>query len=105
MSPRPVELTLDDLVSKFERVELAASTSARATRAASSRRVSLGRNGPTAAIGNARWTGVRLKDVLDSAGVNAGAVAVRCNGLETGLLPATPNFKRSIAIDQRGTAR
>ena len=26
------------------------------------------------AMGNARWTGVRLKDVLDRAGVKAGAV-------------------------------
>ena len=35
------------------------------------------------AMGNARWTGVRLRDVLDRAGVKAGAVAVRCNGLDS----------------------
>ena len=29
------------------------------------------------AMGNARWTGVRLRDVLDRAGVKSGAVAVR----------------------------
>ncbi len=32
------------------------------------------------AMGNAKWTGVRLRDVLDAAGVKAGAVAVRFNG-------------------------
>ena len=31
-------------------------------------------------MGNARWTGVRLKDVLDKAGIKAGAVAVRFSG-------------------------
>src|SRR5215813_15586135 len=36
------------------------------------------RNG---AMGNARWTGVPLRDVLDRAGVKAGAIAVRCSGL------------------------
>ena len=34
------------------------------------------------AMGNAKWTGVRLRDVLDRAGVKAGAVAVRFNGLD-----------------------
>src|SRR6202011_3873420 len=34
------------------------------------------------AMGNARWTGVRLKDVLDRADVKAGAVQVRFNGLD-----------------------
>jgi hypothetical protein len=33
-------------------------------------------------MGNARWTGVRLKDVLDRADVKAGAVQVRFNGLD-----------------------
>ncbi len=96
---KTVELTLDDLASKFERVELAAVNQCSGnSRGFFAPRVA-GAQWANGAMGNARWTGVRLKDVLDSAGVNAGAVAVRCNGLETGLLPATPNFKRSIAID------
>ena len=96
---KTIELTLDDLVSKFERVELAAVNQCSGnSRGFFAPRVA-GAQWANGAMGNARWTGVRLKDVLDSAGVNAGAVAVRCNGLETGLLQATPNFKRSIAID------
>ena len=39
------------------------------------------------AMGNARWTGVRLKDVLDRVGVKAGAVQVRFNGLDEPVLP------------------
>src|SRR5450631_682210 len=34
------------------------------------------------AMGNARWTGVRLKDVLNKAGVKPGAVGVRMQGLD-----------------------
>ena len=34
------------------------------------------------AMGNALWTGVSLKDVLDKAGVKAGAVQVRFKGLD-----------------------
>jgi DMSO/TMAO reductase YedYZ molybdopterin-dependent catalytic subunit len=51
------------------------------------------------AMGNARWTGVRLKDVLDRAGVKAGAIAVRFNGLDEPVLPDAPDFMKSLAID------
>jgi DMSO/TMAO reductase YedYZ molybdopterin-dependent catalytic subunit len=50
-------------------------------------------------MGNARWRGVRLKDVLDRAGVAAGALQVRFRGLDTGVLPQTPDFMKSLAID------
>jgi DMSO/TMAO reductase YedYZ molybdopterin-dependent catalytic subunit len=42
---------------------------------------------------------IKLKDLLDYAGVRAGAVQVRFGGLETGVIPQTPNFKKSLAID------
>ncbi|MBO0757468.1 MAG: molybdopterin-dependent oxidoreductase [Bradyrhizobiaceae bacterium] len=51
------------------------------------------------AMGNARWTGVRLKDVLDRAGVKAGAVQVRFNGLDQPDVPDGPDFMKSLAID------
>ena len=51
------------------------------------------------AMGNARWTGVRLRDVLDRAGVKAGAVAVRFNGLEVPVTDGAPDFLKSLAID------
>jgi DMSO/TMAO reductase YedYZ molybdopterin-dependent catalytic subunit len=51
------------------------------------------------AMGNARWTGVRLKDVLDRAGVKAGAVQVRFNGLDEPVVPNGPDFMKSLAID------
>jgi DMSO/TMAO reductase YedYZ molybdopterin-dependent catalytic subunit len=51
------------------------------------------------AMGNARWTGVRLKDLLDRAGVKAGAVQVRFNGLDEPVLPEAPDFMKSLSID------
>ena len=51
------------------------------------------------AMGNARWTGVRLRDVLDRAGVKTGAVAVRFNGLEVPVTDGAPDFLKSLAID------
>lgn len=51
------------------------------------------------AMGNARWTGVLLKDVLDRAGVKPGAVQVRFNGLDEPVVPDAPDFRKSLDID------
>jgi DMSO/TMAO reductase YedYZ molybdopterin-dependent catalytic subunit len=51
------------------------------------------------AMGNALWTGVRLKDVLDKAGVKPGAVQVRFKGLEEPVVADAPAFMKSLDID------
>lgn len=51
------------------------------------------------AMGNALWTGVRLKDVLDMAGIAPGALAVRFNGLDQPLVPDAPDYRKSLALD------
>ncbi|GJE58035.1 SorA family sulfite dehydrogenase catalytic subunit [Methylobacterium trifolii] len=51
------------------------------------------------AMGNARWTGVPLKAVLDRAGVKAGAVQVSFEGLDGPVLPETPDFAKALEID------
>ncbi len=51
------------------------------------------------AMGNARWMGVRLRDVLDQAGVLADAVAVRFGGLDGLTVPGAPRFEKALAID------
>lgn len=51
------------------------------------------------AMGNARWTGVRLRDVLDRSGVKAGAIQVRFNGLDEPVVPDAPDFMKSLEID------
>jgi DMSO/TMAO reductase YedYZ molybdopterin-dependent catalytic subunit len=51
------------------------------------------------AMGNALWTGVRLKDVLDKAGVKPGAVQVRIKGVEEPVVPEAPHFMKSLEIE------
>ena len=51
------------------------------------------------AMGNAKWTGVRLRDVLDRAGVKSGAMAVRFNGLDQPVIDGAPDFMKSLSID------
>jgi DMSO/TMAO reductase YedYZ molybdopterin-dependent catalytic subunit len=51
------------------------------------------------AMGNALWKGVRLKDILDRAGLRSDAKQVQFNGLERPVLPATPDFKKSLDVD------
>lgn len=51
------------------------------------------------AMGNARWTGVSLKSVLEKAGVQAGAKQVVFGGLDGPVLPKTPDFAKSLDID------
>ncbi|MBN8889039.1 MAG: oxidase [Acetobacteraceae bacterium SCN 69-10] len=54
----------------------------------------------TGAMGCARWTGVRLKDVLNRAGVKAGALEVILHGADGPVLPATPDFAKSIPMQR-----
>jgi DMSO/TMAO reductase YedYZ molybdopterin-dependent catalytic subunit len=51
------------------------------------------------AMGNARWIGVRLRDVLDRAGVKSVAVAARFKGLDEALIESAPTFMKSLDID------
>jgi hypothetical protein len=51
------------------------------------------------AMGCARWRGVRLKDVLQAAGLAASAKQVLFNGLDTPLLPQTPDFIKAVDLE------
>ena len=47
-------------------------------------------------MGNARWTGVRLRDLLARAGLRAGAQQVVFDGLDDAPLPGTPDFVKVL---------
>ncbi|MCB5426393.1 molybdopterin-dependent oxidoreductase [Altererythrobacter sp. CC-YST694] len=51
------------------------------------------------AMGNARWTGVPLRAVLDRAGLRAGAVQVAFKGLDKAPLKAIPDYEKALDID------
>ncbi len=52
------------------------------------------------AMGNVTWTGARLKDVLNTAGIKAGTVEVSFDGLDRPPLPTVPDFVKSLHIDK-----
>ncbi|MEI9983373.1 MAG: molybdopterin-dependent oxidoreductase [Aliidongia sp.] len=51
------------------------------------------------AMGNAKWLGVPLRDVLDRAGVKPGAVQVRFKGLDQPVVDEAPTLMKSLDID------
>jgi DMSO/TMAO reductase YedYZ molybdopterin-dependent catalytic subunit len=53
----------------------------------------------TGAVGNARWTGVRLSDVLNKAGCKASAKEVLFNGADVPI-GTMPDFIRSISVQK-----
>ena len=52
------------------------------------------------AMGQASWTGVRLRDLLERAGVPGDAKHVQLEGADAPPKPSTPLFHRSIPIDR-----
>lgn len=51
------------------------------------------------AMGNARWTGVPLKQVLEKAGLKAGSVQVAFNGLDMPPMGDGPDFIKALNVD------
>ena len=96
---REIELSLDQVLHGFERIEYTAVNQC----SGNSRGLFVppvpGAQWAHGAMGNARWTGVRLRDVLAKAGLKAGAVDVRFAGLDEALLPDAPKFRKSLAAD------
>jgi DMSO/TMAO reductase YedYZ molybdopterin-dependent catalytic subunit len=95
---KPLSLTLEQLMA-LPQVDVAAVNQCSGnSRGFFEPRVAGGEWG-NGAMGNARWTGVRLKDVLDRAGVKPGAVQVRFNGLDEPVVADGPDFMKSLAVD------
>jgi sulfite dehydrogenase (cytochrome) subunit A len=95
----PLSLSVTELRSGFEPVELAAVNQCSGnSRAFFEPRVAGGQIG-NGAMGNARWKGVPLKALLAKAGVQAGAVQVSFQGLDRPVLPETPIFIKALDLD------
>jgi DMSO/TMAO reductase YedYZ molybdopterin-dependent catalytic subunit len=50
------------------------------------------------AMGCARWKGVRLKDLLDKAGLKKEAIEISVNGADSGVTDRTPDFIKSVPV-------
>ncbi|MGH8240108.1 MAG: molybdopterin-dependent oxidoreductase [Steroidobacteraceae bacterium] len=96
---RTLELLLDDLKSGFERVSMAAINQCSGNRRGLFTPRAPGVQWGYGAMGNATWGGVRLRDVLDRAGVKGDALEVVADGADSGLL-SSPDFVKSLPIER-----
>jgi DMSO/TMAO reductase YedYZ molybdopterin-dependent catalytic subunit len=96
----PLTLTVEDLRKNFEPVEvMAVNQCSGNSRGFSMPRVPGGQSA-NGMMGNASWKGVPLKAVLEKAGVQSGARQATFNGMDSPLLPQTPDFIKALDIDQ-----
>jgi sulfite dehydrogenase len=96
---RPQKFSLRDLKSAFEAREIVAVAQCSGnSRGFVDPRVGGGQlaNG---AMGNARWRGVPLRNILDRVGIAAGARQIVFNGLDQPAAPETPDFMKALDID------
>jgi DMSO/TMAO reductase YedYZ molybdopterin-dependent catalytic subunit len=99
-----LSLSLDDLKSKFEPVEITSvlqcGGNSRKFFSEKTGQATHGVQWGHGAMGCAVWKGARLKDILNMAGVNSTAKYVGVNGLEKPALDETPKFFREMGIDE-----
>lgn len=98
---KPLSFSLPDLLQKFKAVSVAAVNQCSGnSRSRLQPRVPGGQWG-NGAMGNALWTGVRLRELLDAAGVKPGSLQAQFQGLETGSGPkgfASNRFLKSLDL-------
>ena len=95
----PFELTLAELKQLAEPVELVAVNQCSGNSRGHFTPRANGGQLSNGAMGNARWTGVPLKKVLEKAGIKAGSVQVSFNGLDTPPLGDGPDFVKALNVD------
>ena len=99
LAERPLSLSLSDL-SHFEEVSVTAVVQCSGNGRAFHRPHAGGVQWKKGAVGNARWTGARLRDVLAKAGVQTKAKHLHLLGADRPVLPSSPLFLRSIPIEK-----
>jgi DMSO/TMAO reductase YedYZ molybdopterin-dependent catalytic subunit len=98
---KPLTFSLSDLMQKFKPASVAAVNQCSGnSRSRLQPRVPGGQWG-NGAMGNALWTGVRLRELLDVAGVKTGSAQVQLEGLDTGAGPkgmGSNRFMKSLDL-------
>ncbi|ULA63558.1 MAG: Sulfite oxidase-like oxidoreductase [Nitrospira sp.] len=95
----PLELTLKDLKA-FEPVTITAVVQCSGNGRAFHRPKVPGVQWERGAVGNAQWTGVRLRDVLAKAGVRLNGKHVQLQGADRPVVASVPLFVRSIPLEK-----
>jgi len=99
MVERPLTLTLNEL-KQSEEVTLTAVVQCSGNGRAAHRPKTPGVQWDRGAVGNARWTGVRLRDVLTQAGMQTKGRHVQFQGADRPVSTTVPLFVRSIPVEK-----
>jgi DMSO/TMAO reductase YedYZ molybdopterin-dependent catalytic subunit len=95
---KPLELSMADLQNRFPAASVVAVNQCSGnSRGYFSPRV-FGGQWAHGAMGNAEWTGARLRDILLAAGVKQGAVEVTFQGLDRPAMPGVAPFAKSLRV-------
>src|SRR6202167_1560804 len=95
---RPLSLTLSDL-KRFPRSELVGVLECAGNGRSFYSPTVAGAQWHFGAVGNARWSGVRLRDVLKKAGLKPGATQLLLDGADVPL-GRMPDFQRTLAVEK-----
>jgi len=95
---KPVELTMEELRRDFEQVEVAAVCLCSGNRRGLFKPHVPGVQWGYGAMGNAKWRGVRLRDLLNKAGLKKEALEVVFEGADGPIFEKTPDFTKSIPV-------
>lgn len=95
-----MDLSIDDLKNRFEVVTRRLQLECGGNGRAAFNPPASGNQWTVGAVGNAEWTGVRLRDVLDAAGVKPGAIYTGHHGADTHLSgdPSKTAISRGMPI-------
>lgn len=93
---KPLALDLSELMGKFEPVSVAAVNQCSGNSRSRLQPRVAGAQWGNGAMGNALWTGVRLRNLLNLAGIKSGALQVQFQGLETG--PGPQGFGSNLFL-------
>ena len=97
---KPYKITLNELKSDFEQVEVTAVLQCGGNSRSAFKPTAGGIQWGNGAMGNAKWKGVRLRDVLKRAGLKKEARWIGFNGMETAAYYETPNFVRELEMHE-----
>ena len=97
---KEVQLSMNDLKTKFEKISYTAVIQCSGNSRSRLEPRVIGGQWKDGAMGNTTWTGVRLKDILNAAGLKPGSVDVTFNGLDMPVLPTVPDLVKSLPVDK-----
>ncbi len=97
---KPLELSVNELRSDFEPVEVAAVCQCSGNRRGFSEPHVTGVQWGLGAVGNAVWKGARLKDVLKRVDLRPETIEIVFNGADIPVADGTPDFIKSLPLEK-----